>query len=129
VSDLSNVKAGKYRLTALKWRKVTSKPGEPYDYVQYRRGDVVDLNVEDARRLVKAGAVEPIEAKEPPSPTPGSVKSILEGIGDDAEKAKAALEQETGEGGENRASLVKKLEAIVAKAAGGTPGDGQGGTS
>ena len=55
--DLNDVKAGKYQLVAVRWDKITSKPGEPLDYERYRRGDIVDLNVEDAKRLVAAGAV------------------------------------------------------------------------
>jgi len=55
--DLNDVKAGKYQLVALRWDQITSKPGEPLDYVRHRRGDIVDLNAEDAKRLVAAGAV------------------------------------------------------------------------
>jgi uncharacterized membrane protein YgcG len=55
--DLNDVKAGKYQLVAVRWDQITSKPGEPLDYVRYRRGDIVDLNAEDAKRLVAAGAV------------------------------------------------------------------------
>jgi hypothetical protein len=55
--NLNDVKAGKYQLVAVRWDKITSKPGEPLDYERYRRGDLVDLNVEDAKRLVAAGAV------------------------------------------------------------------------
>lgn len=55
--DVSDVKAGKYELVALRWDKILSKPGEPFDFKRYRRGDSVDLDVEEARRLVAAGAV------------------------------------------------------------------------
>lgn len=55
--DVSNVKAGKYELVALRWDEPKSKPGEPFDFVRHRRGDVLDLNTEEARRLVAAGAV------------------------------------------------------------------------
>ncbi len=54
---MSNVKAGKYELVALFWEEPISKVGEPYDYVRHNRGDIVTLNVEEARRLVQAGAV------------------------------------------------------------------------
>jgi len=54
---MSGVKAGKYELVALFWEEPTSKLGEPYDYVRHNRGDIVTLNVEEARRLVQAGAV------------------------------------------------------------------------
>lgn len=54
------MKAGKYELLAVRWDQVLSKPGEPFNFTRYRKGDVVDLDVEDARRLVKAGAVTPV---------------------------------------------------------------------
>jgi hypothetical protein len=57
VSELNEIKAGKYQLVARSWDHITSKPNEPLDFTRYRRGDVVDLNVEDAKRLVAAGAV------------------------------------------------------------------------
>lgn len=57
MSDLNDVKAGKYQLVTLSWDRITSKPTEPLDFTRYHRGDVVDLSVEDAKRLVAAGAV------------------------------------------------------------------------
>lgn len=57
MTEPDDIKAGKYELVALRWDKITSKPTEPLDFVRYRKGDVIDLNVEDARRLVLAGAV------------------------------------------------------------------------
>lgn len=56
-TDLNDVKAGKYQLVAVRWDQITSKPGEPLDYVRHRRGAIVDLTAEDAKRLVAAGAV------------------------------------------------------------------------
>lgn len=152
--DLNDVKAGKYQLVAVRWDQITSKPGQPLDYVRYRRGDIVDLTAEDAKRLVAAGAVvkpgelektkaeqakalaeraaaeyrailaglpEDVRAEIAPEavvrsePTPGSADAIVAEVGDDIEKAKAALAAETGDGGKNRSGLVKKLEAIIAK--------------
>lgn len=55
--DLNDIKAGDYELVALRWDEITSKPGEPLDFVRHHRGDTVTLSVEDARRLVVAGAV------------------------------------------------------------------------
>ncbi|SDC45990.1 hypothetical protein [Nocardioides lianchengensis] len=55
--DLNDVKAGKYQLVAVRWDQITSEPGKPLDYIRHRRGDIVELNAADARRLVKAGAV------------------------------------------------------------------------
>jgi hypothetical protein len=57
VTDLDDVKAGKYELVAVSWDEIKSKPGEPLDFVRHRRGDIVDLDVETARRLVRSGAV------------------------------------------------------------------------
>lgn len=57
MTDLNAVTAGEYELVAVMFDQVTSKPGEPLDYKRYRAGDIVTLDVEDARRLVKAGAV------------------------------------------------------------------------
>lgn len=51
------IKAGKYELVALSWDETTSKPGEPFAYKRHVQGDVVTLDVEQARRLVTAGAV------------------------------------------------------------------------
>lgn len=61
---MSDVKAGKYEVAALFWEEPTSKVGEPYDYVRHNRGDIVTLNVEEARRLVQAGAVVEPGARE-----------------------------------------------------------------
>lgn len=52
-----DVKAGTYELVALMWDEPLSKPGEPFDFIRHRRGDKVKLNVEEARRLLTAGAV------------------------------------------------------------------------
>ncbi|XBB66859.1 hypothetical protein ABFU82_22545 [Nocardioides sp. WV_118_6] len=149
MTDLNDVKAGEYELVAQQWRQVTSKPGEPYDYVQHRRGAIVTLDVADARRLVKAGAVKPVKApkasggrsagdgggqenpgggQENPGANPGGgqggsdekptgVKEILAEVGEDAEKAQAFLKAEQATDSP-RSTLVKALEAIIAKAAG-----------
>lgn len=61
---MSDIAAGKYELVALFWEEPLSKPGEPYNFVRHVRGDVVDLNVEEARRLVQAGAVVEPGARE-----------------------------------------------------------------
>ena len=61
---MSDIKAGKYEVAALFWERPTSKLGEPYDYVRHNRGDIVTLDVEEARRLVQAGAVVEPGARE-----------------------------------------------------------------
>ncbi len=55
--DVNDTKAGTYELVAERWDEITSKPGEPFDFVRHVKGDKVKLNVEDARRLVDGGAV------------------------------------------------------------------------
>jgi hypothetical protein len=57
VTPIEQIKAGKYELVALSWDEPTSKPGEPYDFKRHVKGDVVNLNVEEARRLYATGAV------------------------------------------------------------------------
>lgn len=72
-------------------------------------------NVEEARFEVEAPAEEapvevaPVETASVEVPE-GSIKEVLTWVGDDAEKAKAALEAE--EKGENRKTLVTKLKEI-----------------
>lgn len=54
--DINEIKAGEYQLVAERWDERTSKPGEPFTFVRHRRGDLVELSEEDARRLVFGGA-------------------------------------------------------------------------
>lgn len=135
--DLSKVTAGKYELIVPRWDQITSKPGEPLDFVRHRRGDVVDLNVEDARRLMRAGAVKPAKGKaQTPAPAPTqptgetvavvdadgkavNIDDITKAVGDDPAKAKATLEAEQARGDAARSTLVTKLEAVIAAAEGG----------
>ncbi|GAA5154774.1 hypothetical protein GCM10023340_38860 [Nocardioides marinquilinus] len=101
MSELNEVKAGKYQLVALSWDHITSKPGEPLDFTRYRRGDVVELNVEDAKRLVAAGAVV----------APGALeRSALEHAKAVAEQAQRAYE----------AALAGMPEDVRAEVAPGT---------
>lgn len=169
--DLSKVKAGKYRLISRRWDQILSKPGEPFDFVRHRAGDVVDLNVEDARRLVSAGAVvaedeyarleqQRAAAATPPvfdttglaalreqlgldedadqkailaavqglaaqtpldAPKSDKIGDILGWVGNDAEKAAAALALERQEKGDDaRPTLVTGLEKVIAEAGGGS---------
>lgn len=57
MTDVNDVKAGTYEVAALQFDQITSKPGEPFAYTRYRRGEAVTLDVAEARRLVLAGAV------------------------------------------------------------------------
>lgn len=123
------MKAGKYELLVLHWEQILSKPGQPFDFVRHHRGDVVDLNIEDARRLVKAGAVKVPGAPDAgtgPSVPPGALGSgtgptkaddVLAAVGDDPVKAQEALDLENA-AAKPRVTLVAKLEAIIATGAG-----------
>lgn len=73
----------------------------------------------DVDRLVAAGVITP----DPVIPPTGTgqvptVDDVLAAVGDDVDKAKAALAVETGPDGRNRKTLVEPLQAIIANAAG-----------
>lgn len=53
-----------YELVSIFWDEITSKPNEPLDFVRHRRGDRVQLDSEQARRLLAAGAVVEPGARE-----------------------------------------------------------------
>lgn len=61
---IDQIKAGQYELVALQWDEQISEPGEPFDFVRHVAGDIVTLNVEDARRLYAGGAVLPKGARQ-----------------------------------------------------------------
>lgn len=63
--DINDIKAGTYLLVSQFWDEILSKPGQPFDFRRHRRGAVLDLNVDDARRLVLAGAVLPHDPANP----------------------------------------------------------------
>lgn len=66
-------------------------------------------------RLVAARVLAEPEPVDPPAdPKPATIKTILAEVGDDLEKAQAALDAEKS--GENRSTLIKELEAIIAAA-------------
>lgn len=73
--DINKIKAGKYQLVVQRWDRQTSKPGEPFTFDRFSRGDEVTLSEEEARRLVPAGAAV----------TPGSLEKAQ------AERAAAQL--------------------------------------
>lgn len=56
-TDLNEIKAGEYELVAVQWDEVLSKPGEPFQFRRHKKGDIVRLNADDARRLYAGGAV------------------------------------------------------------------------
>jgi len=51
------IKAGRYQLVAARFDQQTSGPNDPFTFKRYVRGDVVTLDVEEAERLLRAGAV------------------------------------------------------------------------
>lgn len=51
-----DIKAGDYELLSVFWEQPTSQPGEPYTYKRHVQGDIIRLDVEEARRLVLSGA-------------------------------------------------------------------------
>jgi hypothetical protein len=75
------------------------------------------LDPDDAKRLVEDGFLEERAAVESDDADsgdkPATVKEILADVGNDPEKAAAALDVEKARGDDARSSLVTKLEAIV----------------
>lgn len=69
--DVADVKAGDYKLVVLQWDQETGT--EPYwdpvadksvertVYTRRRSGDVVTLDAAEARRLLRGGAVVPVD--------------------------------------------------------------------
>lgn len=55
--EIDQVQAGEYELVAEQFDQPLSKPGEPFNFKRYVRGDKVTLNVEEARRLYAGGAI------------------------------------------------------------------------
>jgi hypothetical protein len=99
--DLNDVKGGKYQLVSVRWDQITSEPGEPLDYIRHRRGDIVDLTAEDAKRLVAAGAVV----------KPGQLEKTK------AEEARALAERAAAEYQAILAGLPEEVRSEVAPAA------------
>lgn len=59
-----DITAGRYEVVCEQWDEILSKPNEPLDFVRHVKGDLVDLDVAEARRLLKAGAVVEPGARE-----------------------------------------------------------------
>lgn len=55
--EIDQVQAGEYELVAEQFDQPLSKPGEPFNFKRYVRGDKVTLDVAEARRLYAGGAV------------------------------------------------------------------------
>lgn len=76
------------------------------------------LDPDDAARLLQAGFLKeaPVEPSSDDADADGSVKGVLAEVGEDKEKAQAALDAEKAKD-KPRTSLVTKLEAILAAGA------------
>lgn len=105
MTDINEITAGKYELVAELWDETTSKPGQPFDFKRHRKGDVIDLNVEDAKRLYAAGAVvRPGEREQALAALQAAqLKATIAGLSDEARTAilaqlgVATVEAVTGE--------------------------------
>lgn len=108
-----------YELVADATSLPTNKPGEPFTYKSYVKGDKVPLNEEQAQRLIEAGAVKDPDAKDEaqdPGAQTEAPKGKAQGVGDgDAEAGSV------GDGGPTPAGT-----GTAGVADGGGPGDGQG---
>lgn len=80
-------------------------------------GAIIPDGFNDKRcdELVKDGMLEKVEASKADGPSPDSVEGILADVGEDKEKAQAALDAEQAKE-KPRSSLVGKLESILGKA-------------
>lgn len=88
-----------------------------YSYVYANEQVPEDIDSNDLKRLVDEGFLgeaKAVEAEAAGEAKPANVKNILKDVGDDQEKAKAALEAERARGDDARKTLVEALEAIVA---------------
>lgn len=109
-----------YELTADHYHEVTSKPGDPFTYKSYVKGDKIKLDAEQAERLLAADAVAESGSKRSAAKRGGQTKAPdgkAAGVGDgDAD------EGSTGDGGPEPAGTGST--AVSEQTAG--PGDGQG---
>lgn len=71
------------------------------------------LDKDRVKQLAEEGMLSKVKGGEAPAEgdKPSTVKDILTEVGDDKAKAEAALEEEKA--GQNRSTLVEKLEAIA----------------
>lgn len=54
----------KFRLKALRFRHVIKDGANLKSSTQYRQGDVIELSDEEAKRLLDAGAIEPVASEQ-----------------------------------------------------------------
>lgn len=68
--------AGPYRLVAAVWNELVRVENGVRHYIKHFAGDVVELNVEQAARLLKHGAVEPTTEEQEQSPAAQQVTPL-----------------------------------------------------
>lgn len=111
----------KYRLTADRSHVVTSKPGEPFTYKALEKGDELELDAEQAERLLEADAIEEVGSKKRAAARAGAQttapKGKAEGVGEGDE-----AEGSIGDGGPDPQGTGST--STDEQTAG--PGDGQG---
>lgn len=109
-----------YKLVANEYHETTSKPGEPFTYKTHTKGATVQLNPEQAERLLAAGAVEDTSATTRSGKPGGQTKApkgSAPGVGDgDADKGSI------GDGGPDPQGTGSSAATGVT----GGPADGQG---
>lgn len=112
-----------YELLAGTYHETTSKPGEPFTYKTYVQGDTIQLDAEQAERLIKAGAVkDPKAAKDSGEPggTPKAPGGTARGV--DADSDDTSDKGTIGDGGPD----PQGTGSTDASGTGGGAGDGQG---
>jgi hypothetical protein len=115
-----------YELVADHYDEPTNKPGEPFTYKSYRKGDKIKLDAEQAERLLAADAVKETGSEprkrsgKPKAGEPGgetvAPKGKAEGVGDGDED-----EGSIGDGGPDPQGTGSTVTD-----GGGGPADGQG---
>lgn len=98
MSEVNEIKGGKYQLIAVQWDQIKSKPDEPLDFTRHTYGAIVELDAAEARRLVAAGAVV----------KPGQLEKSK------AERAKEIAEQARAEYEAALAALPDDVRAEIA---------------
>jgi len=87
--------------------------------LSFYAGSVVsDVDPASLEHHLAKGMVELVDDPQPepdsePGPADGKVKDILTEVGDDKDKAAAALAAELAKGDDARSTLVEKLQAVL----------------
>lgn len=108
-----------YVLLADEYHETTSKPGDPFTYKTHRKGATIQLDAEQAERLLAADAVEEKGAKRSAGKPGGQTKApkgSAEGVGDGDENKGTV-----GDGGPDPQGTGSTVTG-----GGGGPADGQG---